>query len=74
MIQITVDYDKCCGSGNCVRSAPGVFDQDDDGIVVLLRQDDLTGQLAIDAQTAAGLCPTWAITTAVSDAETPARA
>jgi ferredoxin len=26
---------KCIGAGQCVLSAPAVFDQDDDGIVVL---------------------------------------
>jgi ferredoxin len=28
--------DKCVASGQCVMLAPDVFDQDDDGIVVLL--------------------------------------
>lgn len=57
---ITIDTDKCCGSGNCVRRAPDVFDQDDEGIVLLLKKEP-TGQMADDAREAAELCPTWAI-------------
>ncbi|WP_230686358.1 ferredoxin [Catellatospora vulcania] len=35
-LRVAVDRDACCGSGNCVRTAPEVFDQDDaDGLVVL---------------------------------------
>lgn len=35
-MRVLVDYDKCCGAGQCVMIAPKVFDQRDDGIVVLL--------------------------------------
>jgi ferredoxin len=35
-MQISVDTDKCIASGGCVFACPEVFDQDDDGIVVLL--------------------------------------
>jgi ferredoxin len=33
---VTIDRDKCICSGGCVFACPEVFDQDDDGIVVLL--------------------------------------
>jgi ferredoxin len=35
-VKVTVEADKCVSSGQCVLLAPDVFDQDDDGIVVLL--------------------------------------
>jgi ferredoxin len=38
-MQVTIDTDKCIASGGCVFACPEVFDQDDDGIVVLLQSD-----------------------------------
>ena len=35
-MRITADRDVCIGAGMCVTSAPEVFDQDDDGVVVVL--------------------------------------
>ncbi|MEU6130066.1 ferredoxin [Saccharopolyspora sp. NPDC047091] len=36
-MEITIDEDGCCGAGQCVLTAPEVFDQrDEDGVVVLL--------------------------------------
>jgi len=37
-VKISVDSDKCIASGACVLAAPEVFDQDDDGIVVILNE------------------------------------
>ena len=31
-----VDHDVCIGAGLCVLAAPGVFDQDDDGLVMVI--------------------------------------
>lgn len=59
-MRIRVEKDKCCGAGHCVLQAPSVFDQDDDGVVVLLR-DNPTGDEAGQALEAAEMCPTWAI-------------
>ena len=59
-MRLTIDRDKCCGAGHCVVQAPDVFDQDDDGVVVLLEPAP-RGAAADDARDAAGLCPTWAI-------------
>lgn len=37
-MQVNVNMGRCIGAGQCVLSAPAVFDQDDDGLVqVLLR-------------------------------------
>ncbi|MGW3912492.1 ferredoxin [Streptomyces sp. NPDC005070] len=35
-MRITVDRDRCIGSGQCVMTAPGVFTQDDDALVALV--------------------------------------
>ena len=35
-MQIEAYRDRCIASGACVLAAPDVFDQDDDGIVVVL--------------------------------------
>jgi ferredoxin len=36
-MQVTTDTDKCIASGGCVFACPEVFDQDDEGIVILLQ-------------------------------------
>ncbi len=56
-MKITIDEAKCVGAGQCVLSAPEVFDQrDDDGVVVLL--DSAPPESEHDnARTAAQLCP-----------------
>ncbi|HXA62668.1 MAG TPA: ferredoxin, partial [Streptosporangiaceae bacterium] len=33
------DKDVCVGAGMCVLTAPELFDQDDDGLVAVLRSD-----------------------------------
>ncbi|MFE2534618.1 ferredoxin [Streptomyces sp. NPDC059371] len=35
-MRITIDRDRCIGSGQCVMTAPGVFTQDDDALVALV--------------------------------------
>jgi ferredoxin len=35
-MRVTIDPDRCIGSGACVIACPGVFAQDDGGVVVLL--------------------------------------
>jgi ferredoxin len=60
-IRVEVDRDACCGSGNCVRAAPAVFDQDDaDGLVRLLDPNP-PEQLGARVREAAHLCPSGAI-------------
>jgi ferredoxin len=34
-MKVEVESDKCIASGGCVLACPEVFDQDDDGIVIL---------------------------------------
>ncbi|MYJ70663.1 MAG: ferredoxin [Rhodospirillaceae bacterium] len=60
-MKVIVDRDKCVGSGECVFTAPEVFDQDeDDGIVVLLT-DTPEEELWEAARQAARQCPANAI-------------
>jgi ferredoxin len=60
-VHIDVDRDACCGSGNCVRTAPRVFDQDDrDGLVLLIEADPPAEVHAL-VREAAHLCPSGAI-------------
>ena len=35
-MKVELEADKCVASGQCVLAAPDVFDQDDDGIAILL--------------------------------------
>ncbi|WDZ83551.1 ferredoxin [Micromonospora cathayae] len=61
-MRITVDQDRCCGSGQCALAAPDVFDQrDEDGVVVLLNPSPAAERLA-DVTDAAAVCPASAIT------------
>lgn len=59
-MRINADTEVCVGSGQCVLTEPAVFDQDDDGIVVLLT-DHPDGQAAVQARRAIGLCPSRAL-------------
>jgi ferredoxin len=60
VFKVHVDVDKCIGAGHCALRAPLVFDQREDGIVILL---DATPPPALHAATrkAADLCPAEAI-------------
>lgn len=58
---IEVDQDACVGSGQCVLTAPDVFDQrDEDAIVELLDAAPAAGQWPAVRNAAAG-CPAAAI-------------
>jgi ferredoxin len=60
-MRVSVDQERCCGAGQCVLSAPDVFDQDEDtGIVLLLNATPPQERLA-DVQKAVDVCPAQAI-------------
>lgn len=60
-MNVTIDEDKCCGAGQCVLTAPDVFDQrEDDGVVVLLDARPPQDQHAA-VRDAAAVCPGAAI-------------
>jgi len=59
-IEFHIDRDVCVGAGQCVIAAPRLFDQDMDGIVVLLH--DVRSQAdEISIRDAAQMCPSGAI-------------
>ncbi|MYZ38221.1 ferredoxin [Streptomyces sp. SID4917] len=61
MVRISVDTERCVGAGQCVLSAPDVFDQDDHGIVMVLEEP--ADEPTRDAARQAGIvCPSQAIT------------
>lgn len=60
-MRITVDSERCVGAGQCVLSAPEVFDQDEDGLVALLRPNP-DQQHDDRVRLAATLCPSGSIT------------
>ncbi|GAA3031403.1 ferredoxin [Streptomyces olivoverticillatus] len=60
-MRIGADTDICIGAGQCVLSAPDVFDQDDDGIVTVMAEPaDEEAREAV--RQAALICPSQAIT------------
>jgi ferredoxin len=59
--KVHVDEHKCIGAGQCVLRAPMIFDQREDGIVILLDAAP-PPELHAVARKAADLCPAEAIT------------
>ena len=59
-MKIVADRDVCIGAGLCVGTSDTVFDQDDDGIVVVLVEDP-AGADADLAREAVSLCPSGAL-------------
>ena len=58
MVRITIDRERCMGSGNCAFWAPATFDLDDDMKAVLLDPD---GDDADKVRNAVEACPTHAL-------------
>ncbi|HVV35479.1 MAG TPA: ferredoxin [Acidimicrobiales bacterium] len=56
--EITVDRERCMGSGNCSFWAPNTFDLDDEGLSIVTNPE---GDDASKIQNAANGCPTQAI-------------
>jgi ferredoxin len=60
-MRVAADREVCIGSGNCVMSAPTVFDQDEEvGLVVLLAAD-VAAEDADAVRTAVDRCPSGAL-------------
>lgn len=57
-MKIELKRDKCISAGTCVAIAPGVFQLDDEGKVILVDANGADEQTIIDA---ARSCPTQAI-------------
>ena len=59
-MKISADREVCISAGNCVMAAEAVFDQDEDGIVVLLVDDVPDGE-EDHVREAVKLCPSQAL-------------
>jgi ferredoxin len=59
-VRVQADRDVCIGAGVCVMNSEAVFDQDDDGIVVLLAAEVPAGEQD-NARKAVQLCPSGAL-------------
>jgi ferredoxin len=60
-MKVIVDQNKCVASGQCVLSAPEVFDQREEDGIVVLRADTPPQGLEDDVRQAVALCPAQAI-------------
>ena len=59
-MQVILDRDKCTGLGICESVAPDHFEIDDDGALVVLR-DDVTDEERATLEDAVRQCPTGAL-------------
>ncbi|GFG52839.1 ferredoxin [Mycolicibacterium agri] len=59
-MKVKADREVCIQAGNCVMVADTLFDQDDDGIVVVL-VDDIPEEQQDKAREAVTLCPSQAL-------------
>ena len=59
-MRVQADREVCIQAGNCVMVADAVFDQDDDGVVVVL-VDEIPGDELDHAREAVKLCPSQAL-------------
>ena len=55
-MKITVEQDICIASGACVLACPEVFQQDEDGLVVLVTDEPLS-EFEDAAREAMAACP-----------------
>jgi len=60
-MRVTADREVCIGSGNCVFSAPAVFDQDDDEGLVVVLTAQVDDEDADAVQNAVANCPSGAL-------------
>jgi ferredoxin len=59
-VKLHADRDVCISAGNCVMAADALFDQDDDGIVMVLVDEVPEGEEE-HAREAVKLCPSQAL-------------
>lgn len=60
-MKVCVDYDKCTGLGICESLAPDFFEVNDEGAMVLLKEDISDAELQSVEEAVSG-CPTEALT------------
>jgi ferredoxin len=61
MVKALGDRESCRGYGNCLIAAPNIFDVDDDGLVIVLKEEIAEDELSA-VERAAYDCPTNSIT------------
>ncbi|MEV8070548.1 ferredoxin [Streptomyces sp. NPDC085995] len=59
-MKLQKDHDRCIGAGQCVRTDPKIFDQDDDGLVQILVEHPRGADEAA-AHKAVFICPAKAL-------------
>lgn len=59
-MKVEADREVCIQAGNCVMVADSLFDQDDDGVVVVL-VDEVPGDQEDRAREAVKMCPSQAL-------------
>ncbi|WP_068432426.1 ferredoxin [Piscicoccus intestinalis] len=60
-MRIEADTEVCIGAGQCVMTAPELFDQSDDDGVVIVLEPEPGPEFATQAREAVGLCPSGAL-------------
>jgi len=60
VVKVGANRDLCIGAGMCVMTTDVVFDQDDDGVVVVLAEEVPDGQEQL-VRNAVNLCPSGAL-------------
>lgn len=55
-MKLEANRDACISSGNCVMTSEALFDQDDDGVVVILTEDVPEAEEG-HAREAVDICP-----------------
>jgi ferredoxin len=60
-VKVVADRDICIGAGMCVMTAAAIFDQDDDGLVVLSGGFEVPADEEQHVRRAASLCPSGAL-------------
>ncbi|GAA0530366.1 ferredoxin [Saccharopolyspora subtropica] len=60
-MRIEADLERCVGAGQCVLTAPALFDQDDADGRVVLRSPEVTGAHEVAAREAVQVCPSGAL-------------
>ena len=59
-MKVTVDFAKCTGLGICESMAPNIFEVNDDGKLLLLKEDITDDELQSVEEAVTG-CPTEAL-------------
>ncbi len=60
-MRVTADRESCISAGRCMAATSEVFDQDEEGLVVVLLPEPAADRQRIQARKAAYACPAGAI-------------